>query len=51
LAGRLRHPQTFDEDLPLGKGRTLVGALVIIVFILSFIPDPIKGSSLLALLK
>jgi membrane-associated protease RseP (regulator of RpoE activity) len=51
LAIRLRHPQAFDEDLPLGRGRTLVGVLVIVVFILSFIPDPIKGTSLLGLLK
>jgi membrane-associated protease RseP (regulator of RpoE activity) len=51
LAIGLRHPRTFDEDLPLGRKRTLVGVLVILIFILSFIPDPIKGLSLLGLLK
>jgi membrane-associated protease RseP (regulator of RpoE activity) len=51
LASRLRHPQILDEDVPLDRGRMIVGALVILIFILSFIPDPIKGMSLLGLLK
>jgi membrane-associated protease RseP (regulator of RpoE activity) len=51
LAIRLRHPQVLDEDVPLNRGRIVVGVLIILIFILSFIPDPIKGYSLLGLLK
>jgi membrane-associated protease RseP (regulator of RpoE activity) len=51
LAIRLRHPQVLDEDVPLNRGRIIVGVLIILIFILSFIPDPIKGYSLLGLLK
>jgi membrane-associated protease RseP (regulator of RpoE activity) len=51
LASRLRHPPIQDEAVPLNRGRVIVGILVILIFILSFIPDPVKGSSLLALLK
>jgi membrane-associated protease RseP (regulator of RpoE activity) len=51
LASRLRHPPIVDEDSPLGLGRVILGLLIILIFIASFIPDPIKGYSLLALLK
>ena len=51
LAIRLRHPPIQDEDVSLDRGRVILGILVILIFILSFIPDPVKGSSLLALLK
>jgi membrane-associated protease RseP (regulator of RpoE activity) len=51
MASRLRHPQTFDEAIPLDRGRRCVGALIILIFILSFMPAPIKWPSLLALLK
>jgi len=51
MAIRLRHPPIQDEDVPLSRGRVIVGILVILIFVLSFIPDPVKGSSLLALLK
>jgi|Deesub1362B_J571_1020462.scaffolds.fasta_scaffold00006_118 Zn-dependent protease len=39
----LRHPRLLDEKEPLSYSRKLVGWLTLIVFILSFIPDPIKG--------
>lgn len=39
----LRHPRVFDEDTPLSPPRKFIGFLVLIIFILSFIPDPIKG--------
>ncbi len=51
LAIRLRHPQVLDEDVSLDRGRMVVGVLVIVIFVLSFIPDPVKGMSLLGLLK
>lgn len=51
LAIRLRHPPIQDEDVPLSRGRVIVGVLIILIFILSFIPDPVRGYSLLGLLK
>ena len=51
LAIRLKHPPVLDEGVPLGRGRTVLAILLLVIFVLSFIPDPIKGSSLLALLK
>ncbi len=51
LAVKLKHPRVFDEDAPLGRGRTVLAVLIILIFVLSFIPDPVKGTSLLALLK
>lgn len=48
---RLRHPPVVDEDAPLGRTRTLLAVAVAIVFILSFVPDPVRGVGLLDLLK
>ncbi len=51
LAVRWRHPPVFDEEVPLDRRRKALAAVVIGIFVLSFIPDPIQGFSLLALLK
>ena len=40
-----------DEDAPLGTKRTILSVVIVLVFILSFIPDPVKGVGLLDLLK
>jgi membrane-associated protease RseP (regulator of RpoE activity) len=48
---RLRHPPVLDEDAPLGPKRRFLSVLVILIFILSFIPDPVKGYDLLSLFK
>ncbi len=48
---RLQHPPVLDEDAPLGTRRTILSLVVLVVFILSFIPDPVKGVGLLDLLK
>ena len=48
---RLRHPPVFDEDAPLGLKRTVLSLVVLLIFVLSFIPDPIKGASLLDILS
>lgn len=38
---RLRHPSIVDETEPLGRARTLIAVLTLIVFLLSFMPFPI----------
>ena len=48
---RLRHPPVLDEDVPLDPKRRFLSVLIVIIFILSFIPDPVKGFDLLSLFK
>jgi membrane-associated protease RseP (regulator of RpoE activity) len=50
MARRLQHPPIIDEDVPLDRRRTILAVLIIVIFALSFTPEPIKGASLLALL-
>jgi membrane-associated protease RseP (regulator of RpoE activity) len=38
----LRHPQVTDETEPLGRSRQVFGFIALIVFILSFMPIPLK---------
>lgn len=45
----LKHPQIIDESAPLSPRRKWIAVCILIIFILSFIPDPIKGYSLLDL--
>ncbi|MFQ6038771.1 MAG: site-2 protease family protein [Candidatus Aminicenantales bacterium] len=45
-----KHPRIADEHVPLSPGRRLLGVVVLIVFLVSFTPDPIMGYSLLDLL-
>jgi membrane-associated protease RseP (regulator of RpoE activity) len=47
----LRHPPIVDEATPLSAGRRIIGFVMVLIFILSFIPDPIKGLDLLSLLR
>lgn len=47
----LKHPRVFDEDIPISSGRRLIAFAVILIFILSFIPDPVQGFTLLDLVK
>lgn len=44
----LKHPQILDESSKLSRGRRILAVVVLIIFILSFIPDPVKGYSLLS---
>jgi len=46
----MKHPRIYDEEIPLSPGRKLISILAVIIFILSFIPEPIKGYSLINLL-
>lgn len=47
----LKHPPIWDEQAPLSASRKLLAAALVLVFVLSFIPDPIKGFSLLSLFR
>lgn len=47
----LKHPRILDEEAPISKGRKILGGITFIVFIISFIPDPIKGYTFFDLLK
>jgi membrane-associated protease RseP (regulator of RpoE activity) len=39
---RVRHPQVMDESEPLDSKRVIIALLTLIVFVLSFLPFPIK---------
>jgi len=41
----LRHPRIIDEETPLSPRRKFMGLIALVIFILSFIPDPLKGYS------
>ena len=47
----LKHPHIYDEDKPLSPGRRLLGVLGIIIFVVSFTPEPIVGYNLFDLIK
>ena len=42
----MRHPQPFDAETPLDTGRKILACLMLLVFILSFMPSPFLGLSL-----
>ena len=37
----IRHPPTLDDSLPLGRTRRMLALLLVAVFVLCFVPDPI----------
>jgi membrane-associated protease RseP (regulator of RpoE activity) len=47
----LSHPPVFDESAPLGRRRAILSGVILLVFVLSFIPEPIQDYSLLDLLN
>ncbi len=47
----LKHPSVWDETAPLGRGRSWLTVGLILIFVLCFIPDPVKGLDLLTLLR
>lgn len=47
----LKHPHIYDEDQPLSSLRKFLGIMMLLVFILSFVPDPIKGYNLFDMLR
>jgi membrane-associated protease RseP (regulator of RpoE activity) len=40
-----RHPTLLDENEPLSRGRRILAALALVIFLLSFMPIPIQFSS------
>jgi len=47
----LRHPRVLDEAAHLSPRRKFIGCVIILIFILSFIPDPLRGLNLFDILK
>jgi membrane-associated protease RseP (regulator of RpoE activity) len=47
----LRHPPVLDESAPLGRKRTVLAFVIVAIFVLSFVPEPVRGVGLLDLLK
>jgi len=47
----LKHPRVIDETEPLSPARRVLGIVVMAIFIISFIPAPLKGYSLLDFAK
>ncbi len=47
----LKHPRVIDEGESLSRSRQVLGIVVVAIFILSFIPAPLKGFSLVELAK
>lgn len=47
----LKHPRVYDEDQSLSSKRKIIGCLMVLIFILSFIPAPIKGYNLFDLIS
>jgi membrane-associated protease RseP (regulator of RpoE activity) len=47
----LKHPHVVDESEPLSSLRVALAVVIIVIFILSFIPAPFKGYSLLDFMK
>jgi membrane-associated protease RseP (regulator of RpoE activity) len=39
---RIPHPPVIDEEVPLGRGRRVVGIIALVIFLLTFIPNPIQ---------
>ena len=36
----MRHPPTLDDDAPLGRARVAVALVALVIFVLSFLPNP-----------
>ena len=47
----LGHPRVLDEAAHLSPRRKFVGYVIVLIFILSFIPDPLKGYNLFDILR
>ncbi len=43
-----RHPRTFDEDIPLDRGRCWLAGFAVVMFALCFTPAPIEPMNLIA---
>jgi membrane-associated protease RseP (regulator of RpoE activity) len=48
---RLKHPEVVDEAAPLDPKRRILAFLILAIFVMSFIPAPVEGVSLIDLVK
>lgn len=52
---RLRHPGVLDEGAPLGRKRAILSVVILLIFVLSFMPEPAhvgtQGAGLLDLVR
>ncbi|MBD3415111.1 MAG: site-2 protease family protein [Candidatus Aminicenantes bacterium] len=46
----LKHPPVMDENVSLSSGRKWLSFVVLVIFLVSFIPAPVKGYSLIEIL-
>ena len=46
-----KHPPVLDEGSQMSQGRIILGIAIIIIFIISFIPEPIHGNNLFEILE
>lgn len=47
----LKHPQIVDDHISLSPTRKLLGIVVLVIFVFSFIPAPVKGYNLFEVLN
>lgn len=47
----LKHPRVLDQETPLDRRRAGLAALLLLIFVLSFIPAPVEGFSGIGLLR
>jgi membrane-associated protease RseP (regulator of RpoE activity) len=47
----LQHPKLMEEESRLSASRKAFAIIILVIFILSFIPDPVKGYDLITLLR
>ncbi|OPY60910.1 MAG: Peptidase family M50 [Syntrophorhabdaceae bacterium PtaU1.Bin034] len=51
LAFGIRHPEPLDPDTPLDGKRKWLAVAVLLIFILSFVPAPFAGNSMIELIR
>ncbi len=47
----LKHPRVLDQETPLDRRRKLLAAILLLIFVLSFVPAPVEGFSGIGLLR
>jgi membrane-associated protease RseP (regulator of RpoE activity) len=47
----IKHPDTYDRWTPLDRKRKVLAVVMLVIFVISFIPDPFRGTSIQQLLS